>query len=509
MLQVKINNTTFIFLSKFLFLFGFSGNFEIMTKQKNSELRSETRPPIVVVLGHIDHGKTTLLDFIRKTKVVEREAGQITQSIGAYEIEIKGKKITFIDTPGHQAFSKMRSRGVDVADLAILIIACDEGIKKQTQEAISLLKEIKLPFIIALNKTDKKEAEPERIIQQLLKEEILLEKYGGNIPWQKISAKTGQGIDELLEVIFLMAEMEELEFNPKELGKGVIIEVKKTSQRGIEVSAIVKDGILKQNLFIKTKTATGRIKCLENFLKQKVKELFPCSPAKILGFIDSPLVGEEFNTHSDFIEKQEPKKRDVSLAISLSETTEEQEEKENLILKADNLGSLEVLEAVVKALPEIKILDKGIGNISENDLKSAISSKAIIIGFNVSLEKSALILGEKVKIITADIIYKLIEDLEKYFRKEKIKIKAEIEILAVFRKEDKKQVIGGKVIEGKIKNNEQFEIERAEKKIGQGKILNLQRQKENVSEIEKGQEAGLSIEGNVIIKQGDKLIFKE
>ncbi len=462
----------------------------------------KARSPVVVVLGHIDAGKTTLLDYIRKTKVAQTEPGEITQSIGAYEIEIKGERITFIDTPGHQAFSRMRQRGAQVADLAILVVAADEGVKDQTIEVIKLLQQIKLPYIVAINKIDKSQANVEKTKSQLLKHGVMLEKYGGDVSWQEISAKTGKGIEELLDLIILASQMLDLKYNPDALPSGVIIEVEKTSRRGIEATAILKDGVLKPNLYIKTPTASGKIKLLENFLRKKVDLLVPSAPTLILGFKYPPQVGERFTTSIEPpSEKMETKKE---IVISTKPA------KFNLILKAKDFGSLEALEQIIRAsFPDAKILKKGIGNISEEDVELASQFKAVIIGFKTKIERIAqqLQIQKKVDIITSEIIYKLIESLEKHLKPEP-KVVAEFDVLKVFRVEKNKQIIGGKVNSGELKVGQECEILREGKTIGQGKVLNLQSERKDVLVVKQGELAGVKIEANVTIIPKDRLIFK-
>ena len=458
------------------------------------------RPPVVVVMGHIDHGKTTLLDYIRKANVAAQEAGGITQSIGAYEVEHSGKKITFIDTPGHEAFSKMRAHGSQAADLAILVVAADEGVKPQTKEALSHIQAAKLPFLVALNKIDKPNVNLDKVKNELTAAGILLEGYGGNVSWQAISAKTGQGVPELLDLILLAAEMENLKYDFEQPGQGIIIEARIDNRRGIVVSAIVKDGILKSGENISTATVSGKIKSLENFLGKKVKSLEPSAPALILGFDDLPKIGEEFfSGEGKFIKSQAPAipamiaKKDIN-GISL-------------ILKAENAGELEALSETIKnssSEKKLEILSQGVGKINENDLKLAIDSQAVIIGFRVKLDRAAENLSRiyPVKIFTSEIIYKLLEELENYLTTASgSNISGELEVLAVFGKPEKnRQIIGGRVLRGIIKNKQTF---------AQGRILNLQHQHKDVAEAGAGQEIGLLVESDVIIKVGDILKFNE
>ncbi len=469
------------------------------------------RPPIIVVMGHVDHGKTTLLDYIRQTNVAIKEAGGITQSIGAYEIEHSGKKITFIDTPGHEAFSKMRARGTQVADLAILVVAADEGVKPQTKEALGHIQAAKLPFIVAINKIDKPDVNLDRVKNELMTAGILLEGYGGNVSWQAVSAKTGQGVSELLDLILLAAELENLKYEPAGQTQGVIIEVHLDSRRGIVASVIVKNGILRVGQGIATPTAGGKIKSLENFLGKKADSLEPSSPALLLGFDSLPQVGEEFLAREvklGIIEEMPLVTVKRPLTVPLEDS-----QKLKVILKADNTGSLEVLDDIIKNLPSTKsleILEKGIGKINENNLKLALTTQALVIGFKVDLDKAAENLKNihNIKVITSEIIYELLKELEDYLTllKKTANLQAELEVLAVFGVPEKnKQIIGGRITKGPIKNQQKFEVWRKEQSFTQGRILNLQEQRKDVPEAEAGKEVGLLIEADDIIKVGDKL----
>ena len=497
---------------------------------ENSSASWRTRPPIVVVMGHVDHGKTSLLDFIRKTNIIAKEAGGITQSIGAYEIthtkenqEILrvaqddfatiGRKITFIDTPGHEAFSKMRGRGAKMADLAILVVAAEDGVKPQTKESIEIIKETKTPFVVAINKIDKPNADIEKTKNDLMTNGVLLEGYGGNISWQAISAKTGQGVNELLDLILLAAEMENLTYNPDENASGIIIEAKADSRSGIIVSAIVKNGILKTGDRIATASACGKIKNLENFLGKKIGALSPSSPAIILGFETLPQIGEEFTSGNiDLMEIQtESEKPSTQFIASNKDSLPEL----NLILKADVSGSLETLSEIIKTLKsenvKINVLNESIGEITDGDVKSASPSNAIITGFRVRTNKIAenLAKAQSVKIISSEIIYELVEAIQKEIKLlETPPPQGELEILKIFSQKGKKQLIGGKVIAGKIKNNSRLKITRENNEIGFGKITSLKKYKQEANEVLLNEECGLVFESDVSIIAGDRLIWQ-
>jgi len=523
-------------------------------KKANAEIQSSKllpRPPVVVVLGHVDHGKTTLLDKIRKTNVAAKEAGEITQLIGAYEIiytppqtntnknadkqldtsvnqhnnqresaPAGSKRITFIDTPGHEAFNKMREHGARVADLAILVVAADEGLKPQTKESIEILNKTQTPFIVAINKIDKPTANINKVINDLTEQGVLLEKYGGQIPWQTVSAKTGEGINELLELILLVAEMENLTYSPDSQANGIIIESKLDPKRGISASVILKNGILRQGELIATESAFGKIKILENFLGQKVDSLSPSAPALILGFETMPKVGEEFFAGKinlaeiQIIKEKGREKPEVKPTIL---ETNQSKNYINLILKADTIGSLEALKNVLSSISlkdnQLNFLEEEVGDITDNDIKLAQATNAIIIGFRTKTQKSAEKLAKiySVKIISSEIIYELGKILEETLALTLPKapeILGKLEVLAVFNQKTKKQIIGGKVLSGALKKNVQTKIMRNEKEIGFGKIINLQLQKKDATEVESGNECGLLFESDTKINVGDILIYE-
>ena len=475
------------------------------------------RPPIVVVMGHVDHGKTTLLDFIRKTNVVAKEVGGITQSTGAYVIAHNSKVITFIDTPGHEAFLKMRQRGAKIADLGILVVAADEGIKLQTKEAIEILNKSKTPFVVAVNKIDKTNADIEKIKQELTQAEVLLEGFGGNTSWQAISAKTGQGINELLDLILLAAEMEELTYNSEDRGSGVIIESRIDSSRGISASVIIKNGILKIGDEIATPSAKGKIRILENFLGERIDQLNPSAPALILGFETLPQIGEEFisgkiDLSELEIEANLKKSELPKIVQSLPKEIEiaAKENKINLILKADVSGSLEALSGVIKTFPGVKIISESVGDITDGDAKSAFNTKSIIIGFKSRVTKAAenLAKAQNIKIIASEIIYDLFKSLEAEFKiLEAPIINGKLEILGVFGKKAGRQIIGGRVTAGNLKNNLTVNIQRNEKIIGQGKIINLQKEKKDANQVKEGEECGMLFESAIAMNMGDQLVY--
>jgi translation initiation factor IF-2 len=438
-----------------------------MIKEKKENLKP--RPPIVVVMGHIDHGKTTLLDQIRKTHVVEKESGGITQHIGAYQVVLpEGKKITFLDTPGHEAFSQMRSRGAKVADIAILVIDASEGLKPQTKEVISHIKKTDISTIIALNKMDKPGADPEKVKRELTKEDMMIESMGGKIPVVEVSAKTGKGIPELLELVLLMAEMEKLNAYFKKPAKGVDIESFLDNFRGPTATLILLEGILKTGDIVATSSAFTKIKNLESFQKTPLKEAFPSDPVVIFGFDQVPKVGEEFRAFSDLNEAQnyiQTSKASQALPKeTLAEGLEETEGKKvlNIVLKTDVLGSSEAVEGILKNLPQdkvvLKILKSEVGNINESDLKLVKGERGLILGFRVKIDAIAkkMLEREKIKVMTFEVIYDLVEEIrnlmEKTLEMESIITDlGKLKVLVKFFSEGNRQIVGGKVIEGEVK----------------------------------------------------------
>jgi len=473
------------------------------------------RPPVVVVVGHVDHGKTSLLDFIRKTNVVAKEAGGITQSVGAYEIVHKNQKITFIDTPGHEAFSKMRARGAHVADVGILVVAADEGVKPQTKEAIKALNDSETPFVVAITKTDKTHSDVEKAKNELTANGVLLEGYGGSISYQGISSKTGDGIDELLDLIILTSEVEDLKSDENAKASGFVLEAKMDSRRGNAVVVILKDGILKKGDMIATVTAKGKIKILENFLGKAVSELTPSSPAVILGFEELPQIGEEFRSGELTDEELSAiKSFEISAKNSHKGVDEEGKRMLKLLVKADVAGSLEAILDILKSLPlkedqKLVIIRGAVGEISDGDVNEALSNGAAILGFRVGVNKAAenLARAKNITILTDEIIYKLVENTQELFVKaENKEALNELEILAIFTPGPGKQTIGGRVNRGQMKSRAKFEVKRGDGIVGNGKMLNLQQGKKDVNVVNTGDECGLVIESNVKIEVGDKIL---
>jgi len=486
-----------------------------MIKKKKENLIN--RPPVVVVLGHIDSGKTSLLDQIRKTKVAEKESGGITQHIGAYQIEKNGKKITFIDTPGHEAFSQMRSRGAKTADIAILVIDSAKGVQVQTKEAIDHIKKSQVLPIIAFNKIDRPEADPEKAKGQLEKQEILVESLGGKIPSINVSAKTGQGVEDLLELILLMAEMENLKADISKPAEGVVIESYLDNKRGPIATLILNEGVLKTGNIIATFSTFGKIKSLEDFKGKQVSQALPSDPVVVLGLEQAPRVGEKFKLFNDLEQAKTYTKSPERKTEAIAEIKPEQKVL-NLVLKSDVLGSIEAIEEVLKQLPQekivLRVLKSDVGQINENDVQLAKSSKAIVIGFRIKPNSIAKKLAEKekVRIMNFEIIYDLVEEIRKYMEKilkpEVVRTDlGKLKVLVSFWSEKKRQIVGGRIIEGKIKKGVLIEVTRDEEVIDQGRMINLQKNKKDIEKASKGEEVGILYEGEKKIEKGDVLII--
>ena len=480
------------------------------------------RPPVVVVLGHVDHGKSSLLEAIRDFKITAKESGGITQHIGAYEVEEKGKKITFIDTPGHEAFSAMRARGAQVADIALLVIDAAQSVQPQTKEAIMAIKRAEIPMIVVLNKIDLPNANPEKIKGELGKIDVNVESYGGTVPSVEVSAKDKTGINELLEMILLVAEMHELSAELDVPAEGLIIESFMDGNKGPVATAIIKKGILTKKNIIATDLALAKVKSMKNSQGKEIDEALPSQPVIILGFEKVPAVGERFKTYKTVeeamaeIKKEEPKREVGNTVLDLTGDRKVL----NIILKGDVYGSLEAIEAMLKSLPQdkavLRILKSEVGEINETDAKLAEMSKADIIGFRTKISPSVLKfmrndLDKKLRIMTFEIIYELIQAvrnrLEKTLEAETVRTDVgKLRTLLVFWGEKNRQIVGGKVTEGEFKKGLKLEVMREERKVGTGRIINLQRNKKDVDLARKGDEAGILFEGNIKIEKGDIIV---
>jgi translation initiation factor IF-2 len=472
------------------------------------------RPPVIVIMGHVDHGKTTLLDHIRKANVAGREAGGITQAISAYQIDHNGKLLTFIDTPGHEAFTGMRTRGANVADLAILVVAATEGVKPQTQEAIQILKKSETPFVVAITKMDMPSANVDKVKNELTTADVLLEGYGGSVSFQPVSAVSGEGVSELLDLVVLATDFEELTYNAFAPAAGFVLESRLNRQRGLEAVLIIKEGTLAFGNNIGTATAKGKVKILEDFTGKAQKEIGAGSPAIVVGFEILPRVGEAFGTGGAEVagapiasESSKTEAAGADLPIDNADI-----ETFPIVLKAADQGSLEVLSQIIRAMPSekpIKILSESVGEITDNDLKLAIPTHAVIIGFKTKVDKAATTLMEAhdIRLLTSDIIYELTQGLEKIFQDAQgPSATGLLEVLAVFnQKELKEQLVGGRLTEGVFRLKAQVEIRRGDEVVGRGRVLTMRQQKQTLEEASAVTEIGLLVNSPVEIAVGDVL----
>jgi len=500
------------------------GLLALCEEEKLSGKKTESRAPIVTILGHVDHGKTTLLDTIRKASVASGEAGGITQHLGAYQVKRRGKYITFIDTPGHEAFAAMRKRGVSFADIAILVVAADDGVQPQTKEVISYLKEREFPVIVAINKIDKADANPAKIKQELADHGILIEEWGGKILCSEISAKQNIGIDKLLENILLVAEVEEYAADPKRDGLAIVLESHLDPQKGPVATTLVRTGTLKVGQDIVSGSAFGRIRHMEDYTGKSIETAGPSVPATIFGFHDAPTVNDVISVASGKVSARARSRQVVAhakLAGAGSEEGEEGQKKLCYVLKSDVQGSLEAIEQILSSIQSdeaaFEEVASGVGAITESDIRLAESAGAVVFGFNVEPTAVAKRIAEKsaTPIETFSIIYKLVdrakERLSDLLPPEIIRTDyGRLSVLAIFKTGKRDQILGGRVAEGKMVKGALFEVKRGSEIIGQGKMGNLQQNKENAEEVGQGNECGLVFEGNVKVEQGDTLIaYKE
>ncbi|MDO8530069.1 MAG: translation initiation factor IF-2 [bacterium] len=494
----------------------------MVKKAKKTVEKMWQRPPVVVVLGHVDHGKSSLLEAIKDFKITAKESGGITQHIGAYEVDHEGKHITFIDTPGHEAFSAMRVRGASVADVALLVVDAAQSVQPQTKEAIMAIKKAEIPMIVVLNKIDLPNADPQKIKNELSKLEIFVESMGGEVPSVEVSAKEKTGITELLEMILLVAEMQDLSSDTTLPAQGLVIESYMDSLKGAVATVIVEQGILRKKDVIATDLAVAKIRQLLDFKGQPVDEVKPGSPAIVLGFGAVPSVGEKFESYESAQAAEEKikigaQKREINTSVVDSDPDKKTA---NIILKGDVFGSLEAIEGMLKNLPQdqviLRILKSEVGDINESDAKLAEMSRAQIIGFRVKINSGVMQLMKndtqrKVRIKTFSIIYELIQEvrngMEKSLDQEMVRQEVgKIKALIIFFGEKNRQIVGGKITEGEIKRGVKLEVIRGDQKVGSGRIINLQRDKKDMDLLKKGDECGILFEGNVKVEAGDIIV---
>ena len=488
------------------------------------------RPPVVTIMGHVDHGKTSLLDYIRKTRVTAGEAGGITQHIGAYTVDLHGEKITFLDTPGHEAFTAMRARGAQATDIAILVVAADDGVMPQTVEAINQAKAAGVQTIVAINKMDKPTADPDRIRQELTKYDLVDEEWGGDTIIVPVSAHTGQGVEQLLEMILLVAEVQDYKANPNRKARGIIVEARLDKGRGPVANVLIKNGTLNVGDTIIAGTAYGRVRAMVNDRGERVKQAFPSDPVEVIGFNDVPEAGDILSAVDDDslsrkVAEERKDKAKAALIKAQSKTTlddlfnqisEGQLKELNLIIKADVQGSVEAVKQSLERLSnnevKVKAIHGGVGAITETDVILASASNAIIIGFNVRHDTSVRDIAEreKVDIRLYRVIYSAIEDIEAAMKgllapKFRENVLGRCRVRQTFKVSGVGTVAGCYVTDGKIQRNAQVRLLRDNIVIHEGKIDSLKRFKDDVKEVATGYECGLGIEGYNDVKENDEI----
>lgn len=483
-----------------------------MSAEKTTQPETQKRPPVVVVLGHVDHGKTSLLDYIRKSRVAARESGGITQHIGAYQVEQNGSAITFIDTPGHEAFSAMRARGAQVADIAIVVIAADDGVMPQTKEALKHVQDAGVPFIVAFNKVDKPDADVQRVKTQLLEAGVTLEGFGGDTPNVEVSAVSGAGVDELLEMITLVAELAELKADASAAPEGVVIESALDAKRGSFATLIIKEGTLKVGDIIAGPSAWARVRTMEDFQGQPLTEATPGMPAVVLGFSTVPRVGDVLKRVAD------TKEAEQALQESHQDRPEvevgEDQRSVNLIVKADAQGTLEAVLDVLDQLQSedvlLRVLYSATGEVTDSDVRQAVDAEALLVAFRVRMSSIAKTVARNsnAHVVEFDTIYDLAEGvraavaehLEPMVTEEAI---GELKVLKVFRTEPSRMIVGGRIVSGMLKGGVSAQVLRDGEPLGKGKITQLQQGQKAVESAGEGTEVGIQFSGSARIQEGD------
>ncbi|MEI7425362.1 MAG: translation initiation factor IF-2 [Candidatus Moraniibacteriota bacterium] len=505
---------------------------DICKSEINSGENLKSRPPVVTILGHVDHGKTTLLDTIRKTSVAMKESGGITQHISAYQVKKKGQLITFIDTPGHEAFSAMRERGVSLADIAVLVVAADDGVRPQTKEVIEYLLAKKIPVVVAINKIDKPGVNIQRVKQELAENGILLEEWGGQVLSSKVSAKQNIGIDDLLDNILLIAEVEEFKANQERTALGIILEAHLDPHKGPVSTILVKTGILKEGQDVIAGNTFGRVRRLEDFMGKRIALALPGTPVSLIGLhatpnsndilqvVASKSIGQAKLNEAKIFSHAESGSN-LNTEKIYSSLANEKIAKLNIIIKSDVHGSLEAIQQILSEIKSDKVaidyVGTGVGNITESDVRFAGSSKSIIFGFNVEITPVAKRMADASNVLVKNykIIYELIDDIkarlmamlpDEFEREDFGKMK----VLAIFKTGKKDMIVGGKVTAGRIENNSSLEVERNDTIIGKGVMGNLQSNKVDVNDCKMPNECGITFMGETKIKVDDILIsFRE
>src|SRR6266702_616773 len=499
---------------------------EVMMATRNED-NTIVIPPVVTIMGHVDHGKTSLLDTIRKTKVAAGEAGGITQHIGAYQVEVNGKKITFLDTPGHEAFTAMRARGAQVTHIAIIVVAADDGVMPQTREAIDHAQAAKVPIIIALNKIDKANANPDLVKQQLAEIGVVVEEYGGDVVCVPVSARRGTGIDDLLEMILLVAELQDIKANPNRLAIGTIIEAKLEKNTGPTATVLIQQGTLKMGDNIVVGSLSGKVRAMFNDRGKRIQKAPPSTPVSILGLPEVPQAGDRLEVVADertakqmatrIVEQRRSETGplgQVSLDTLYMQMQEGTVKELNIVLKCDVQGSAEAIKNALTKVGEenikVRLIHEGIGNISETDVHLAAASGAVIIGFNVKADGAALRQAQKerVQIRYYDVIYKLMDDiqaaltgmLEPTYREV---IEGHAEVQQTFKAGKNTVIAGCRVTDGKITRSSQARVLRKKEMVYDGKIASLRRGRDDVREVATGYECGIVLDDFTEFDEGD------
>ncbi len=491
-----------------------------MKKTKTNTPTFVKRPPIVVVMGHIDHGKSSLLDYIRQTNSTDKETGGITQHLSAYVAthttkEGQTENITFLDTPGHEAFQKMRLRGADVADIAILVVSAEDGVKPQTLEALESIKQANIPYVVAINKIDKPTADIPRTQASLIENEIYIEGMGGDIPWVGISAKTGDGVSELLDLVVLTAELAELQGDSSLPAVGRVIEGRLDAKRGTTATLIVENGTLKSGTFVVSGTTFAPVRIMENFLGKAIKEAPMSTPVGIIGFTEVPKIGALFYTVNSKKEA-EAAIAEAALDKKIPERTFSALPTIPILIKADVLGTIDAIEHELKKFTSdriaVRVIGTGVGDITSNDIQNVSATKnSIVVGFNVKVERQAAELAERlgVEIDTFSIIYELSDWLNTALKNrtpkvEEMVVTGKVKILKHFSTQKHTHVLGGRAEEGVIKLNQRVRILRRDIDIGKGVLKNLQQYKSDVQQVTEG-EFGMQLETKTEVAPGDYL----
>ena len=487
----------------------------------------EERSPVVTILGHVDHGKTTLLDNIRKTRVVEREAGGITQHIGAYQAEYNNRVVTFLDTPGHEAFTTMRARGAEVTDIAILVVAADDGIMPQTVEAIDHAKAAEVPIVVAINKIDRPNADLDRVKRQLSENNLLIEEWGGDVIAVPVSAVTGEGVDDLLENILVVSEISDFKANPGRSAQGVVLEAKLDKSRGPVATLLVKNGTLNVGDVLVIGSITGRIKALVDSAGKRIRSAGPSTPVEVLGLNQPPAAGDTFKvarnerearTAAELAQRQQESRRQVSLEDIMSRIRTGETKELNLVLKADVQGSIEAIRDGILQLStdetQVRIIHAASGSITESDVFLALASEAIVIGFNTTIQQSARQVAdaENVEVRFYSIIYQLLDDVQSTIKGMAAPTVREVidghaTVRAVFSRGRTSKIAGIYVTDGHVVRNSSARLTRNGSVIFDGAIASLRHFKDDVRELTTGYEGGVMLNGFNDFQEEDTLEF--